>query len=127
MSGKTKRICFDPLSMRGSIYTTDREEIQTALENHPYFGNKFKLYSTVNIDEKKEDNDVTSVIAGAVSGNRNEVSAQGGKKSNVVQVSGLADATSYLIEQYNISRTRLRTVEQIKKAAAEVGIKFEGI
>lgn len=107
MSGGTKRINFDALSKTGSIYTTDNIDIQTALEQHPYFGKYFKLKASVPVKEKKEEE-------------------QKPVKENIVQVSGPEDAKDYLTSQYNISRTQLRTIDAIKKAAASVGVKFEG-
>lgn len=127
ISGGRRRICFDALSGTGSMYMTSNENIQTALENHPYFGKHFRLFSSVEVNEKGEDINKIDVLKNAVAEGNAAPAESGGAKSNVIKVSGPDDAASFLIENYNVSRTKLRTLDQIKKAAEEKGIKFEGI
>lgn len=48
-------------------------------------------------------------------------------RPNVVKVTCVADATTYLRENYNIPTHSCRTIDAAKKSAAALGITFEGI
>ena len=42
-NGKSKHISFLPVTGGGSVYRTDNEDIQAALESHYRFGNLFRI------------------------------------------------------------------------------------
>lgn len=110
-SGKNLHVSFDAKSDGSSSYITDNENIQKGLERHYLFGEKFRLHKVVEEEELK----------------KNPVVESEEKKSRIVNVSDLAEAKSYVAENFGVSRTLLRTKASIVEYALQHGVEFEGI
>lgn len=111
-NGKNVHVSFSPKTTGGSVYYTDVEEIQTALEKHHRFGTLFKVDTTfdesaVKVQPKKEVVDVNAP-----------------KK---VHISDPDSAKAYLSEKFGISRTRMKTLKAIKDEAIAHNIEFVGL
>lgn len=109
-SGKFLHVGFMPLTRNGSVYTTDKKEIQDGLEKHPGFNKMFHLAET------KEKAKTAS-----------ESLNNSDKKLQKIKVSDIEDAKDYMADTFGISRTMMRTVSTIKDLAKSHGIEFEGI
>lgn len=103
---KYKHLSFISNTVRGSYYITDNETEQKGLEAHPRFGSLFFLEGMQNKPVKQEVKP---------------------KQLTVVNVTDTEDAKEYLVENFNISRTKIRTIDQLKKEAELNGIEFKGI
>jgi len=106
-NGHSLHVAFSPLTGGGSVYYTDNETIQAALEKHHHFG---KLFREEAIEEPKEEAPV-EVEAG----------------SSKIMVKDIDEAKEYLCEHYGLSRTKLKTLAAVEAAAAANGIAFDGI
>lgn len=108
-SGKSKHIGFQPLTTGGSVYYSENEAEIEAIERHPKFG---KLFKEETPRVRKPKTNKTPITKAA---------------PTEVAVACEDDAKNILCDRYGYSRTKLKRVEQIKKAAAEVNIVFTGI
>ena len=109
IGGKHKRhICFNAAACSGSYYVTSDEKVQEALEKHSQFGKTFKLAGIVEEPVKEEVSDEPV-------------------QNTQVSVSSLSEAKDYLVEKFEISRTKLRTKEAIVKTGEQFGVEFVGI
>lgn len=107
--GHPLHIQFDPLSTgQCSVYITDDPKMQKAIEEHSYF----KKY--IEVEEVKETKPQPAAKAPE-------------KKVVEIQVSGPDDAKDYIADTFGISRTQLRSLDAIKKAAADNNVKFIGL
>lgn len=116
-NGGTKRVSFNQLTGGGSVYYTSNEEEQAALENHSKFGRLFKLESVIGEPKpeiKKEVEYNTAPIAAKPS-------------IRQVTVASLPDAKEFLANNFDVSRSKLRSEAAIKAAAAANNIEFVGI
>lgn len=104
-------VSFSPLTDGGSVYYTDREKIQKALEKHPKYGRLFHLDETSKVESPLPPTPPESET-GPVPGPK------------VIEVASLDDAKNYLVDNFGISRTRLRSRKQIEETAAANGIEF---
>ena len=157
VSQKTSaHISFSALTGGGSVFYTDDENLQQALEAHPKFGRLFKLDDTfvvkpatkkvapspkvrpININEENtenanseevEDNEPTTEVEDNenTEGQTEEESTEEATGLTKVPVTCLDDAKEYLSEKFGISRTKIRSKKAIEEAAAENGIEFVGI
>lgn len=155
VSQKTSaHISFSALTGGGSVFYTDDENLQQALEAHPKFGKLFKLDDTFvekpatkkvaptskvapaneeNTDnansEEAEDNEPTTDVEQDedTEAQPEEESAEEATGLTKVPVTCLDDAKEYLSEKFGISRTKIRSKKAIEEAAAENGIEFVGI
>ena len=109
-SGKSHHVSFLPLTGGGSMFITDSEALQQALEAHRKFG---KLYK-IDISYKDEPEQTE------------EPQEQGTDDVAVkkVEVASLDDAKNYLVDNFDISRTKLRSKKLIEDAAAANGVNF---
>lgn len=113
--GKRKssvHVSFTALTGGGSVFYTDDEKLQNALERHARYGKIFRLDPTF-VEHKapareQEEEPVTTEGSGL----------------KVIAVASLDDAKTYLVETFGISRTKLRSKKQIEEAAAVNGIEF---
>lgn len=109
--GRPRHIQFDSLSTgNGSVYLTDDAKMQKAIEEHPFF----ERY--IDVEE------VRQAAPSSSPGDR-----PGVRKAVEIQVSGPDDAKDYIADTFGISRSQLRSVEAIRKAAAENNIVFKGL
>lgn len=120
-SGKFLHVNFVS-STRGSYLITDEERIQKALESHPRFGKLFVL-------DNKESGDNPSLVPKEQdeSGKKDlENETKGDSpKGEKLSFNDPGEAVDYLAEEYGISRTKLKSINSIKKAADSLGIEIE--
>ena len=120
--GKNIHVSFGAVTGSGSVYYTNDEALQAALEKHHQYGRLFKLQET--IDEQPASVDSPEGGEEATASPTETLHADAG---SVVHVDGLDDAKEYLCEHFGISRTKLRTKASIIGAATTNGIVFDGI
>lgn len=128
---KSLHISFTPLSNGSSVFTTDNEDVQNAIEQHYKYGKLFKLQSSqgqstvkpTETDAAGQDDDAETQSEDA--GASDESTSTDTMKT--VKVSDLASAKDYLADTFGISRTILRSKKAIEEQAAAHGIVFEGL
>ena len=120
--GKNIHVSFGAVTGSGSVYYTNDEALQAALEKHHQYGRLFKLQET--IDEQPASVDSPEGGEEATARPTDTLHADAG---SMVHVDGLDDAKEYLCEHFGISRTKLRTKKSILDAASSSGIAFDGI
>ena len=96
-AGGQRHVRFIPLTMAGSFFTTADALLQEAIERHPKFGRQIVLLPEP--EPVAEDPGVEPA------------------EEEEVTFCSLADAKEYLASRFGISRTRLRTADQIYEAA----------
>ena len=106
-SNKSLHISFMPLSNGHSEYITENKDIQTAIEKHHAYGKMFKLKSAETTRKKS--------------------SAPEKKTMQTIPVSDISAAKEYLADTCGVSRTMMKSPEDIIKIAKSKGIIFEGI
>lgn len=111
------RVVFEGKTMGCSIYGTRDEKLQKAIESHYWFKDKFFLVEAV--DEKKEAAEAKKRAAEAKKRAAEE------KKTHIV--TDFEDARDYLAETFGVSRSKLKTKEDILSIAKEKGIELEGL
>lgn len=124
--GSSKRISFSPRTGGGSVFITDDERLQKAIERHPGFGSKFFL---------EKDSTPAPVIATAPKPEpvetepKTEAAAAPAKDNPTKEIpfTNLSDAKEYLARHFEIPRTQLRSKEAIKRYAAMNNVIFTGI
>lgn len=148
-SKKNLHISFMPLSNGSSVFTTDNEELQKAIESHYRFGSLFRLVGESNIPGKKNNKKTSMEVDEATTKESDEKDAESAIEANTatteesdekesdeensngnlikVHVTDLASAKDYLADKFGISRTSLRSTKAILEQAAAHGIEFEGI
>nr|WP_303108239.1 hypothetical protein [uncultured Prevotella sp.] len=112
------RIVFEGKTMGSSIYMTRDPKVQKAIEYHYWFKDKFFLVET--IDEKKEAAEAKKKAAAKT---KKKVADE--KKTHVV--ADFEDAKDYLAETYGVSRSKMKTKEDILAIANEKGVELEGL
>lgn len=115
--GESMHLSFIALSNGGSVFSTDSEELQNAIERHYRFGDLFTLD---HIEEPKN----TSEIA-----NEEYTSVKESEDGNIqkITVNDLGEAKNYLADTLGISRTSLRSLKTILEVAKANNIEFEGL
>ena len=101
-SGKYKHISFDSTTTGSELFVED-EALQKAIERHPNYNKMFTAETMVKQEPVKIEEEV---------------------ESSVVHVNDETEAKEYLADKFGISRTKLKTMSQIKKAAKKNGIEF---
>lgn len=109
-NGASAHVSFRPKTAGGSVYYTDNETMQAALERHPRFGKLFRL--TYVETEKPEPAPEAEAPAEE-------------EKAEVKSFRNNDDAKDYLAERFGISRSKLRRRADIEQAAAANGIVIE--
>lgn len=112
------RIVFEGKTMGSSVYMTRDPKVQKAIESHYWFNDKFFLAES--IDEKKEAADAKKKAAAKA---KKKVADE--KKTHVV--TDVEDAKDYLAETYGVSRSKMKTKEEILAVAQEHGVELEGL
>lgn len=130
-----RHVAFVPHTMGGSSLTTDDPQLQRAIEQHRFFGTLISV-TVVREDEPQaapETALLTSQSPFTGSGNAlapahpsmpSGCSADNGPavdNPKVLSFSSCSDAREYMAEQWGISRTKLKKLEQIKRTALEHG------
>lgn len=115
-SKKSMHIAFTAQSDGGSVFITDNESIQNALERHYKYGTLFKLAGVEDVASKESQSKET------------QASEQEKKNTKrTVKVSDIATAKDFLADTFGISRTSLRSEKAIREAAGQHNIEFEGL
>lgn len=112
------RVVFEGKTMGCSIYGTRDEKLQKAIESHYWFKDKFFLVEAV--DEKKEAAEAKKRAAAKI-----KKKAAEEKKTHVV--TDIEDAKDYLAETFGVSRSKMKTKEDILSIAKEKGVELEGL
>ena len=112
------RIVFEGKTMGNSVYMTRDPNVQKAIESHYWFNDKFFLVES--IDEKKE---VAEAKKKAAAKAKKKVADE--KKTHVV--TDVEDAKDYLAETYGVSRSKMKTKEDILAISKEKGVELEGL
>lgn len=112
------RVVFEGKTMGCSIYGTRDEKLQKAIESHYWFNDKFFLVEAV--DEKKEAAEAKKRAAAKI-----KKKAAEEKKTHVV--TDIEDAKDYLAETFGVSRSKMKTKEDILAIAKEKGVELEGL
>lgn len=119
MVGKERmRILFEGKSTGSSVYMTRDPKVQKAIESHYWFNDKFFLVES--IDEKKEAAEAKKKADAKA---KKEVADE--KKTHVV--TDVEDAKDYLAETFGVSRSKMKTKEDILAIANEKGVELEGL
>lgn len=120
------RIVFDGKTMGSSVYMTRDPKVQKAIESHYWFKDKFFLAES--IDEKKEAAEVKKKAAAKAKkkvADEKKKKVADEKKTHVV--TDFEDAKDYLAETYGVSRSKMKTKEDILDIAKEKGVELEGL
>lgn len=117
MDSGMRRIVFDGQTGGTSIYCTRDAKEQKAIESHRWFNDKFWLIEEV--DEKKLEADAKKKAAAKTKKAAEE------KKTHIV--TDFEDARDYLAETFGVSRSKLKTKEDILSIAKEKGVELEGL
>lgn len=112
------RVVFEGKTMGCSIYGTRDEKLQKAIESHYWFKDKFFLVEAV--DEKKEAAEAKKRAAA-----KTKKKAAEEKKTHIV--TDFEDARDYLAETFGVSRSKLKTKDDILSIAKEKGVELEGL
>lgn len=112
------RIVFEGKSTGSSVYMTRDPKVQKAIESHYWFKDKFFLVES--IDEKKEAAEAKKKAAAKAKKNVADE-----KKTHVV--TDVEDAKDYLADTYGVSRSKMKTKEDILAIAKEKGVELEGL
>lgn len=154
--GKHNRhITFDSQSGGGSVFSTEDEGVQKAMEEHYRFGELFCLSpesqevaakkvvrkaagkgkdAVVAADDADKEKKETGGTSGAVAEEGADVAADGGgmEEGNAdnglkkVEMTSIEDAVEYLADK-GVSRTKLKSIKSIKASALTLGIEFTGL
>ena len=112
-----KRIVFDGQSHGTSIYSTRDTKEQKAIESHYWFNDKFWLEETV--DEKKLEAEAKKKAAAKTK--------KIAEEKKTYSVTDIADAKDYLADTFGVSRTKMKTKEDVLAVAKEFGVELEGL
>ena len=112
------RIVFEGKSTGSSFYMTRDPKVQKAIESHYWFNDKFFLVES--IDEKKEAAEAKKKAA-----DKTKKKVADEKKTHVV--TDFEDAKDYLADTYGVSRSKMKTKEDILAIAKEKGVELEGL
>ncbi len=121
-NGKSTHVSFEALTGGGSIYVTENAMIQQGLEGHPKFGRMFKLVGASNVERPPVKSEANARKTETPTTPQPEQ-----PNEKVVDVASLDDAKAYLVDNFGISRTKLRSKKQIEEAAAANGVVFNFI
>ena len=118
--GSTVRVAFTPRTLGSSVYMTDDEDLQKAIESHREYGKLFvcdERRSEAMVEKKTEVSQHDEPDAEAA-----EVA-----EPKIVAVSSIQEAKDYLSDKFDISRSSLKSKDAVERAALEHGVVFEGL
>lgn len=117
MKNGQRRIVFEPQSHGTSVYSTRNTDEQNAMEKHYWFNDKFWILEEV--DEKK---------AAAEAKKKAAVKAKKAEEEKTTyMVEDLQDAKDYLADKFGVSRSKMKTKEEILAIAKENNVVLEGL
>ncbi len=97
VKGRHCHIRFVSMTLGSSFFTTDDADVQQAIESHPKFGRQITILPEAAPEPEQETAPPPA--------------------EEKMSFYCLADAKEYLASRFGMSRTRLRTAEQIYEAA----------
>ncbi len=117
VDGGQRRIVFDAQSRGTSVYSTRDTKEQKAIESHYWFGDKFWILEEV--DEKKQE---------AEAKKKATIKAKKAEEDKkVICVDDIGDAKDYLADNFGISRSKMKKVEDVLAIAKENNVVLEGL
>ena len=119
-SGSTVRVAFTPRTLGSSVYMTDDEELQKAIESHREYGKLFVC------DERRSDA-MAEKEAEVSQHDDPDAEAAEVAEPKIVAVSSIQEAKDYLSDKFDISRSSLKSKDAVERAALEHGVVFEGL
>lgn len=119
------RVVFEGKTMGCSIYDTRDEKLQKAIESHYWFNDKFFLVEAV--DEKKEAAEAKKRAAAKTKKRAAAKTKKAAEEKKTHIVTDFEDARDYLAETFGVSRSKLKTKEDILSIAKEKGVELEGL
>jgi predicted Zn-dependent protease len=111
VNGKSVHVAFRPKTGGSSVFYTDNDAIAAALEAHYKYGKLFR---------KTEE--IEPQIAPAPS---KETPKEEEPKVKVKEFASYEDAKDWLVDTFEISRTKLRSKNDINKAAKANGFELK--
>lgn len=117
IDGSLRRIVFDGQSRGTSIYSTRDTKEQKAIESHYWYGEKFWLLEEV--DEKKQEAEAKKKAAAKTK--------KAEETRKVLQFEDITDVKDYLADTYGISRSKMKTKEEIMAIAKDNNVVIEGL
>ena len=108
VNGKRRNISFDPVSRGGSVFITNSETIQDALEKNPLFNDQYFLVETILEEIKLENNKEKDL------------------ELEDIEIDNLPDAREFLIEK-GVNSNSIKNKVGIKSAAAKLGYSFPNL
>lgn len=121
-NGSKKHIAFDAKTGGGSVYYTNDENEQAALESHNKFGKLFKVEVIASAIPAKP-----AASAPATPENGTPETGERAGQMKEIMVNDLNEAKDYLCETFGLSRTKLKSKKAIVEAAEANKISFIGI
>lgn len=119
-SGSTVRVAFTPRTLGSSVYMTDDEELQKAIESHREYGKLFVC------DERRSEA-MAEKEAEVSQHDDPDAEAAEVAEPKIVAVSSIQEAKDYLSDKFDISRSSLKSKDAVERAALEHGVVFEGL
>lgn len=113
--GKPRRIVFEPQSHGTSVYSTRDTKEQKGIESHRWFKEKFWILESV--DEKME----------AEAKKKASSKTKKADEQNTHLVDDIVDAKDYLADTFGISRSKMKTKEDVLAIAKEKNVVLEGL
>lgn len=107
-----KRVAFHATTMGKAYFTTDDESLQKGIERHPWYNKKFVIDSVQDNSPKKENNEDT--VTGTAEG----------KDVKEMHFLTLADAKSYLAQEFGVVRSNIKTMENAVLIGLANGVKI---
>lgn len=96
-------ISFIEKTGQGSVFYTDNEKLAKAMRKHPKFGKLFRE-EEIKEEAKEEVSDAPDIT-------------DGGTKQPEVSFSNNEDAKEYLADRFGVSRSKLRTRQEMEEVA----------
>ena len=110
-----RHIKFNPMTGGQSMFQTNDEDVQKALEGDSWFGDRFFLKET--IDEQKEAERQRKIAAAIKKATKKKE-----QQMEKLAFASVSDAKKYLVDKFEVSRTMLRSKAEILAFAEEHGI-----
>lgn len=121
--GKNIHVAFTPLTMGGSVFYTDDEKLQDAIERHYKFGRQIRVEEVA----QKTAAPTTKASTEEAQQDDEEATTEEGDELKTITVTDAGSAKDYLANNFGVSRTKLKSIAQIKAVAQAHNIVFEGI
>ena len=122
MDGGYRHVAFIPHTMGGSSLTTDDLKLQQGIEQHRFFGTLISV--TTSTASQSPSSDSGDGKASHLSQPSGFSVSDGSAVANpqTLTFSSISEAKDYVADQWGISRSQLRRIEQIKRTALAHGV-----